>query len=139
MPNNLKIKVDFENNKDEVQKAFNQQVFTALKAIGMTAEGYAKDDCPVDTGRLRNSITFATQTFSGVATYSDNNGETFFDGKAKAVPKDFDVYIGSNVEYAPFVEYMDRAHTTGKAHFLRDAAATHGDEYKAILKAALED
>ena len=92
-----------------------EQVNNALKAIGQTAEGYAKDDCPVDTGRLRNSIA----------------NEVFEEENA--------VYIGTNVEYAPYVEYRDNAsHQTGKAHFLRDAAANHGDHYSAILEAALK-
>lgn len=87
----------------------------ALKSIGETAEGYAKDNCPVDTGRLKNSISF------------------------KVASNELAVYIGTNVEYAPYVEYRDKAHhDVGKAHFLRDAAIEHGDHYSAILKAALE-
>lgn len=30
-------------------------------------------------------------------------------------------------------------HTNGKAHFLRDSATTHGDEYRKILETALKD
>jgi hypothetical protein len=42
------------------------------------------------------------------------------------------------VEYAPYVEYGEYEHTTGKNHFLRDAATTHGDHYKEIMEAALK-
>lgn len=102
---------------DEVLAALRQQVALGLESIGQEAEGYAKDECPVDTGRLRNSISHEVQ--------------------------EDDVYIGTNVEYAPYVEYRDKArdkarHTTGKAHFLRDAATTHTDHYKAIMEAALK-
>lgn len=100
------------NNADEIISAFNRQVELGLKAIGQKAEGYAKADCPVDTGRLRDSISNAIQE----------------DG----------VYIGTNVEYAPYVEFHDMAHKVGKAHFLRDAATTHGDEYKEIMNTALK-
>ena len=106
------IEVKLESNKDAIISAMQQQVVRGLEAIGVTAEGHAKDNCPVDTGRLRNSI----------ANVVDGN----------------DVYIGTNVEYAPSVEFRDIAHKTGQAHFLRDAATTHNEEYKAIMEAALK-
>lgn len=107
--------VTIENHTEEVLSAMKEQVILALRSIGQEAEGYAKDDCPVDTGRLRNSIA------------------------NEVVEEEQAVYIGTNVEYAPYVEYRDNAsHQTGKAHFLRDAAANHGDHYSAILEAALK-
>lgn len=108
--------IEIIDNSKEVLAAFQKQVVLALKAVGVTAEGYAKEDCPVDTGRLRNSIT------------------NEIDAEEKAV------YIGTNVEYAQEVESKDKIkHRTGKAHFLRDAAATHGDEYQDLVKKALQD
>ena len=109
------ISVKISDHSPEVLAAMAQQVSIALESIGQAAEGYAKDECPVDTGRLRNSIAHEV-----------------VDGE-KAV------YIGTNVEYAKYVEYGEKAtHPVGKAHFIRDAAATHGDHYKAILEAALK-
>lgn len=106
---------EFIDNSEKVLDAFHAQILLGLEAIGQTAEGYAKKDCPVDTGRLRNSIANQVE--------SDENA----------------VYIGTNVEYGKFVEYSDTArHTNGKAHFLRDAATTHNEKYKAIMKAAME-
>lgn len=103
------------DNSDEVLDEFQRKVGLALKAIGVTAEGYAKEDCPVDTGRLRNSIA----------------NEVADAEKA--------VYIGTNVEYAQEVEFNDKVkHRTGKAHFLRDAATKHGDEYNEIIKEILK-
>ena len=45
----------------------------------------------------------------------------------------------TNVEYAPYVEYNDKAsHLSGKAHFLRDAVQNNLDHYRAIMEAALD-
>ena len=105
--------IKITDNSAEVQAAFNDKIALVLGAIGEIAEGYAKGDCPVDTGRLRNSITHRTE------------------GK--------DEYIGTNVEYAPYVELIDRYnHTNGKAHFLRDAATTHGEEFKTTAEIILK-
>ena len=101
------------DNRPQVKKEFDIKLALALELIGQKAEGYAKDDTPVDTGRLRNSISNKV------------------DGNS--------VYIGTNVEYAPYVEFNDSAHhETGKAHFLRDAATTHGDEYKRIAELVMK-
>ena len=108
------VSVELTDHSAEVLEAMKDQVILALKSIGQEAEGYAKDECPVDTGRLRNSIA------------------------NKVVEEEKAVYIGSNVEYAPYVEFKDATHKTGKAHFLRDAITNHTDHYKAILEAALK-
>lgn len=101
------------DNRPQVKKELTAKIALALELIGQKAEGYAKDDTPVDTGRLRNSISNKV----------DGN----------------DVYIGTNVEYAPYVEFNDdMRHETGKAHFLRDAATTHGDEYKRIAELVMK-
>lgn len=73
------MEVVIKDNSDEFLKALPEQIEQALIAIGLTAESYAKQECPVDTGRLRNSITNAVRT------------------------DEQSVYIGSNVEYAAFV------------------------------------
>lgn len=70
------MEVVIKDNSEEFLKALPEQLEQALTAIGLTAESYAKQECPVDTGRLRNSITHAVEA-----------GEQA-------------VYIGSNVEYA---------------------------------------
>lgn len=100
------------DNSPEVIAELKRKMMLALAAMGEVVEGYAKEECPVDTGRLRNSITHKTK------------GET--------------EYIGTNVEYGKYVELIDRYHhKTGKAHFLRDAATTHGDELKEVTKIIL--
>ena len=71
------MKVDYKDNSEQVLSAMEKAIKNGLEAIGLTAETYAKKATPVDTGRLRNSISHET------------------DKEA--------VYIGTNVEYAAFV------------------------------------
>lgn len=101
-----------ENNAEQIEAAMDKAIAKALTMIGQKAEGNAKAICPVDTGRLRNSITNA------------------IDVEANAV------YVGTNVEYAPDVELG----TIGMhPHpYLRPAAADHADEYRTILKGCME-
>ena len=119
-------------------RAFDEQVANALEAIGIEAETFAKKNCPVDTGRLRNSITHASKTHSGYThSYEDDEHNPYSYGVG-SVGRKGEVYIGTNVEYAEAIETRDTSHKVGKAHFLRDAATQHGDRYEAIMKAALK-
>jgi len=122
------------SRKGEVIKACEQAIMRGLAHIGEAAEGYAKDDCPVDTGRLKDSITYATAEKHSEADEKAQAG----DAKLHSTPEPMTVYIGTNVEYAPYVEFRDIDHVPGKAHFLRDAVANHSEEYRKIMKASLE-
>lgn len=108
----MESSVEIKDNSKKVLSEFEKQLNMGLESVGVTAERYAKKECPVDTGRLRNSIAYSVQ------------------GN--------DVYIGTNVVYAPQVEFRDIAHRTGKAHFLKDSALNHSDEYKKIVENALK-
>ena len=101
-----------ENNTEQVAAALNSAIAKALTKIGQQAEGNAKLICPTDTGRLKNSIT------------------NQIDMQENAV------YIGTNVEYAPYVELGTRRRDPHP--YLRPAASEHGEEYRAILKGCLE-
>ena len=108
----MPVEVVFESHLGEFQEALELQIEQALVAIGMTAETYAKENCPVDTGRLRNSITHEVEM-----------------GDKSAI-------IGTNVEYAAFVELG-----TSKMRarpYLRPAAEGHSQEYKAIVEESLK-
>lgn len=124
-----------------VQKATEQQILKALEECGMTAERYAKenltDNGSVNTGNLRNSMTYQT--------------------------KKREVLIGSAVEYAPYVElgtgiyaesgggrqtpwvYVDEngvghyTHGSKPKPYLRPAINDHIDEYNEIIKACLTE
>lgn len=104
--------VVFESHLGEFLDALPEQIEQALIAIGMTAETHAKEECPVDTGRLRNSITHEVDMSDQAAI------------------------IGTNVEYAAYVELG-----TSKMRaqpYLRPAALEHSDEYKSLVEAALK-
>ena len=101
----------YKDNTDEVLSALEMAKKRGLEAIGLTAEGYAKKETPVDTGRLRNSISHATD--------------------------DEAAYIGTNVEYAPYVELGARGRPG--VHMLKRSATEHTDEYKRIMEDALKN
>ena len=128
----------------EIISAKDAAVKRALDQIGIAVEKYAKALCPVGTvestgkkgyvgGTLRNSITHQT----------DENSVT----------------IGSNVEYAPFVElgtgphfkappewekvkpYEKKGGGHGYVHprpYLRPAIEDHLDEFKKIIEDELK-
>ena len=124
MSNNIRI-VD---NSGEVLRELESRVKVALEAVGLQAEGDAKlelENSPrrIDTGLLRNSITFAVSGEAPkISSYHSNptHGKTkstekrgivgkavtpqksgTYTGTAPNDPKDKQaVYIGSNVEYA---------------------------------------
>ena len=53
------MSVIFTSHVPQALDAMEHAKSTALELIGGKAESYAKKLCPVDTGRLRNSITHA--------------------------------------------------------------------------------
>ena len=83
----------------------------ALEVIGGTAEGYAKQLCPVDTGNLRNSITHEMRGENKVA-------------------------VCTNVHYAPYVELGTRKMRAQP--YLRPAVENHHAEYEAIAEQELK-
>lgn len=126
--------VTFTDNSDEVLEAFDDACLRALERCGMQAEGYAKDLCPADTGTLRNSITH------------------------KVVDSEPAVYIGTNMDYAAYVEFGTGHYSTtgggtpkskwvymgddGKYHvgvpmkpqpYLKPAVADHAKTYRNII------
>lgn len=101
------------DNSDLFGERKDKAILRALEKIGLTAEGYAKQEVPVDTGRLRNSITH----------------QVINDEKA--------TIIGTNVEYAIYVELGT---SRQKAQpYLLPAAENHVDQYRDILKKELEN
>ena len=132
----------YKDNTDEVLSALEAAIKRGNEAIGMTAERHAKKKCPVDTGRLRNSITYALAgEETHVKSYKANKGgkgrETYtYDGTADG-KKGSGVYIGTNVEYAPFVE--NGARGRAPVHFLQDAATNHTDEYKQLMEDSMKN
>ena len=123
------------DNSDLVGAELRMAVARALERCGMAAESFAKDLCPVGIyqgGTLRNSITYKVDT-----------------GKQEA-------WVGTNVEYAPYVElgtgiyypggrqtpwsYQDAEgnwhRTSGQEPqpFIKPAVADHAQTYRNIIK-----
>ena len=101
-----------QNNIQLVKDNINNAIVRALEVIGLTAENYAKKACPVDTGRLRNSITHIIE------------------------PNESAVYIGTNVEYAQAVELGT---SRQKAQPYLAPAAAHKSTYQKILNDQLKN
>lgn len=99
-----------ENNTQAWLSALDPALSRGLEEVGLAAEGHAKAKCPVDTGRLRNSITHAQ-----------------LDAHHEA--------IGTNVEYGRYVE-LGTSRVDAQP-FLVPAASGHSSEYGAIMRAAL--
>lgn len=68
----------YTSNSVDVMRKYREAQGRALQAVGVFVNGEAVVRCPVDTGNLRSSITH--------------------------VVGDDHVIIGSNVDYAPYVE-----------------------------------
>lgn len=101
---------NFVDNSQAVLIELAQRQRAALNAIGMVAETHAKKICPVDTGRLRNSIANATTPDTA--------------------------YIGTNVEYASYVE-LGTSRMKAKP-YLKPAIVNHVSEYKELAIKALK-
>ena len=105
----------FKDNTKEFLSLFSSAKERGLEAIGLAAEGHAKKELypghGLDTGRLRNSIAHAV--------YDDA------------------AYIGTNVEYAPYVELG--AQGREPVHMLQKAASEHSAEYKRLMEASLKN
>ena len=131
--------VEVRDNGEIILDSISHALLRGLEKCGLVAEGYAKKLCPVDTGNLRNSITHKIEL-------NDGGGSA---------------YIGTNVEYAPYVElgtginakggrptpwvYQDEKgnwhRTSGHEAqpFLKPAAAEHASQYRQILEDELKD
>jgi HK97 gp10 family phage protein len=132
--------VKFTDRSPEVRRALEKALELGLETIGMVAETHAKEAITrqgaVDTGRLRNSITYAVKKREGeIVAYRDDEGAGYEQAIGYGVKKD-EVYIGTNVEYAPYVELGTRKMRARP--FLKPAATEHNDEYKQIMEATLK-
>lgn len=129
--------VRFTDNSKEILAKKEVTLAKALEQCGLLGENYAKKNCPVDTGALRNSISH------------------------KVVLSEEAAYIGTNQEYGPYVElgtgiyisggrptpwvYQDAKGNWHMTHgqraqpYLKPAVADHASQYRAILEDALKN
>lgn len=135
-----------ESNIKEVMKAVNEKMHLAIGLMAEEVEKNAKKDCPVDTGLLRNSLTYAYAGFLPVdISYSDDANEqhgSYTTATPSAADPEADdehvAYVGTNVEYAPYVEFGSYHHEVGKSHFLRDAGQNHIPRLQSIAATTLK-
>lgn len=105
------IEIEFEDNSNVILSEFAEATDRVLDAIGIQAESYAKqelqnDPSRIDTGRLRNSISHATQGDSA--------------------------YIGTNVEYGIYVHEGTRKMAPNR--FLKNAVQRNAETFKQIAE-----
>ena len=109
----------FTDNLDEVLSALNSSLEAGLVKIGAAAQGYAKDNTPVRTGTLRDSI--------GVEVKSDEKA----------------AYIGTMIDKfpkKPYGQYVELgARGRQGVHMLQRAASEHTDEYKRLMEDSMKN
>lgn len=137
----MNIKFTVTDNKEIVMDDLNHAKLRALEKCGLIAEGYAKKLCPVDTGNLRNSV-------SHTVVLDDSDSAA---------------YIGTNSEYAAYVELGTGKYATGgggrptpwvyqdaqghwhktsgnKAQpFIKPAVADHTKQYRDIIESEMQN
>ena len=105
--------VEIHDNSREIANDIKSALLRGLEKCGLTAERFAKKLAPYDTGNLRNSIT-----------HEVDDGEPA-------------VYIGTNVEYAPYV-CLGTIHMNAQP-FLKPAVSDHANEYRKIIEKELKN
>ena len=109
----------FTDNLQEVLKALDGSLETGLVKIGAAAQGYAKDNTPVRTGTLRDSIGVEVKS-SEKAAYIGTMVDKFPD-------KPYGLYVELGARGRPGV------------HMLQRAAAEHTDEYKRLMEDGMKN
>ena len=108
----------FTDNLQEVLKALGGALETGLVKIGAAAQGYAKDNTPVRTGTLRDSI--------GVEVKPDEKAAYIGTMEGRFPDKPYGKYVELGARGRPGV------------HMLQRAASEHGSEYKQIMEDAMK-
>lgn len=144
MSNDVKI----TDNTDELLAGLLLKEEKALVTVGMEAEGDAKieiESSPrrVDTGRLRNSITWAIKSKHSDPQYIGGDGADEVDPdsgvREDQVPDDKSVIIGTNVEYAAKIHEGDAKEGLDPNRFLRNAVENNAQKYREIIDDTLKE
>ena len=88
---------------EEIPTALDKATERTLREIGIMISGDAITQVPVDTGRLRGSITYAT-----AQEQSDISGDAKAKDKIRKPRSKCEVWTDTNVEYSQHVEYGTR-------------------------------
>ena len=142
------MNVVFKRHDKDVLNALDAQVEQALLAIGSQAEGHAKQELHnnpehIDTALLLNSITYAVAGETPhITSYKSNDHDKnnkpvevktgHYEGVAPPLTEPA-VYVGTNVEYAPYIHDGTRK-IKNPNKFLRNAVTNYAEEYEGIAK-----
>lgn len=133
---------EVHSRMSEHDKAFEKAVEKALELVGGQAERFAKETISdmgaVDTGLLRNSITWALDgSPANISGYNADKGDGSGSYSGNAPSDDGgtrSVYIGTNVYYAPYVEYG--THKMQARPFMASALSGHQSDFEELFKEA---
>ena len=118
------VSVTFNDNSDEVLSACKDQIYAWLEAIGQDASSTSADKAPVGTPESTGIEGYIGGTLKNSITHAVDQGSQC-------------VYIGTNVEYAPYQEFGTSRGIVGK-HFIQFGCTAHQAEYKAMLEEHLK-
>ena len=132
------MKTKFVDHSTEAIEAKDEAIEKAFEIIGGLLERYAKTSCPVDTGLLRNSITYCLDgKHPHMKQYGAEGKKGFYDGEMPEEPKGKRaVYVGTNVEYAPYQELGTKK--IPAKHFIQNSVTNHIKEYQTIMQNELK-
>ena len=139
----MAAEVEMHFHTDELMEELTFLEEKALTTVGMECEGDAKieiESSPrrVDTGRLRNSITWATlKQASQVESTPDNPDAGSEDGLKTSQAEEKSVVIGTNVEYAAEVHEGRAKPKLDPNRFLRNAVERNNEKYRTIIDQTL--
>lgn len=126
----MKAEVHSSMDDKKYKLAVDNAVERILTKAAIVIEGRAITLVPVDTGRLKGSITYATQQggdeVKGDAEVGDGVSRPYVKGVA---------HVGTNVEYAQHVEYGTRR--MPKRPYLRPAMDSSRTDAQRIMKAEM--
>lgn len=135
--------MSMQDNSDEVKSAIHQAAKQAMEVVGGMLESYRKKNittykwqhktanrknekyhAAIDTGLLRNSITYAISGGEAHDTSyraDDGSKSGSYSGTAPEDNDGVSVYVGSNVEYAVDIELGVPSKGIPAVHYLSDA------------------
>lgn len=145
------MEVRVEDHTKKIIDETDLAVDVALEIIGGFLERYAKQNLTssgaVDTGLLRNSVTYAVSGKSpNIKSYHADRGSSAGSENAGIVKtgrysgivgssNEKAVYVGTNVEYAPYIEFGTSR--MKPRPYLKTAVENHLNEYREIFKREL--
>lgn len=128
------MKVTVKNDISKVQGQIEKAMLRALTRAAIDVDRTAKENCPVDTGRLRASISYSVDGQEGEGFEAKENSEDI-DHQIKSAPGG--AIVGTNVVYAKAIEY---GHSKkAPSGYLRRALDQNEGNIKEIIKQEFGD